>query len=99
MSSAVEELRHLLDRRIVVLDGAMGTMVQGLGLAGEDAWRGERLKNHAHSVKGCTDVLVLYGDEDDSPAPDGLDARSELGSGKRLKHREGLSHDFSPDRQ
>src|SRR3954469_5153228 len=59
MSSAVEELRHLLDRRIVVLDGAMGTMVQGLGLADEAAWRGEPLKNHATSVKGCTDVLVL----------------------------------------
>src|SRR5207245_2461965 len=59
MSSAVEELRHLLDRRIVVLDGAMGTMVQGLGLADEAVWRGERFKNHTHPLKGCNDLLVL----------------------------------------
>ncbi len=37
----------------------MGTMVQGLGLADEAAWRGERLKDHEMSVRGCTDVLVL----------------------------------------
>lgn len=54
-----EQLIDLLQRRIVVLDGAMGTMVQGLGLASEEAWRGETFANHSHSVKGCTDVLVL----------------------------------------
>ena len=57
--SSLEHLRDTLDRRIVVLDGAMGTMVQGLGLADEAAWRGERLKDHAMAVRGCTDVLVL----------------------------------------
>ncbi len=56
---SVDRLIAELDRRIVVLDGAMGTMVQGLGLADEAAWRGEALRDHALSVKGCTDVLVL----------------------------------------
>jgi 5-methyltetrahydrofolate--homocysteine methyltransferase len=55
----VDELRQLLTRRIVVLDGAMGTMVQGLGLSDEAQWRGERFAAHGHSVKGCTDLLVL----------------------------------------
>jgi 5-methyltetrahydrofolate--homocysteine methyltransferase len=60
MSAAtIDQLLELLDRRIVVLDGAMGTMVQGLGLADEAAWRGERFKHHAHSVKGCNDLLAL----------------------------------------
>src|SRR5512147_485852 len=57
--SSVDALRDLLDRRIVVLDGAMGTMVQGLGLADEAVWRGDRFKNHGHALKGCNDLLVL----------------------------------------
>src|ERR1043165_5585213 len=56
---SLEELRALLDRRIVVLDGAMGTMVQGLGLADEAVWRGDRFKNHGHALKGCNDLLAL----------------------------------------
>jgi 5-methyltetrahydrofolate--homocysteine methyltransferase len=58
MSSA-DRLAETLDRRIVVLDGAMGTSVQGLGLASEAAWRGDRFRDHPVSVKGCIDVLVL----------------------------------------
>ena len=57
--SSVDDLRELLNRRIVVLDGAMGTMVQGLGLSDEAVWRGERFKNHPVSVKGCNDLLVM----------------------------------------
>src|SRR5215469_12250021 len=56
--ASVDELLDLLDRRIVVLDGAMGTMVQGFGLD-EAAFRGERFRDHAHSLKGCNDVLVV----------------------------------------
>src|SRR5690242_21805487 len=59
LMSSTEALVDLLDRRIVVLDGAMGTMVQGLGLADEAVWRGERFKNHPVSVKGCNDLLVM----------------------------------------
>src|SRR4051812_38852322 len=57
--SSIETLRELLDRRIVVLDGAMGTMVQTLGLADEAIWRGERFRNHTHALKGCNDLLAL----------------------------------------
>ena len=57
--SSVDLLRDTLGRRIVVLDGAMGTSVQALGLADEAAWRGERFRDHPTSVKGCIDVLVL----------------------------------------
>ena len=57
--SSLDRLLDTLDRRIVVLDGAMGTMVQGLGLPDEAAWRGARLADHAMAVRGCTDVLVL----------------------------------------
>src|SRR4051812_515497 len=57
--SSVDELLDLLGRRIVVLDGAMGTMIQGLELKHEEIWRGERFANHPTSVKGCTDLLAL----------------------------------------
>jgi 5-methyltetrahydrofolate--homocysteine methyltransferase len=57
--SSVDRLEEALARRIVVLDGAMGTMIQGLGLADEAQWRGERFKNHGHSLKGCSDLLVV----------------------------------------
>src|SRR6476661_8574003 len=57
--SSIDALLDLLDRRIVVLDGAMGTMVQGFELADEALWRGERFADHPHPLKGCTDVLAL----------------------------------------
>jgi 5-methyltetrahydrofolate--homocysteine methyltransferase len=44
--------------RILVLDGAMGTMVQRYGLTEAD-FRGERWKDHAKDLKGNNDVLVL----------------------------------------
>jgi 5-methyltetrahydrofolate--homocysteine methyltransferase len=53
-----DELTELLERRIVVLDGAMGTMVQGFELD-EAAFRGDRFRDHAHSLKGCNDVLAM----------------------------------------
>ncbi|HEY6035444.1 MAG TPA: methionine synthase, partial [Kofleriaceae bacterium] len=56
---SVDELLDLLNRRIVVLDGAMGTMIQGLELKHEEMWRGDRFANHPTSVKGCTDLLAL----------------------------------------
>src|SRR5688572_29523899 len=57
--TSVETLVDLLDRRIVVLDGAMGTMIQGLGLADEAAWRGDRFADHQVPLKGCSDLLAL----------------------------------------
>ena len=51
-------LRSLLDRRILILDGAMGTMVHALGLY-EGGFRGERFATHHRDLKNCIDVLVL----------------------------------------
>jgi 5-methyltetrahydrofolate--homocysteine methyltransferase len=55
---STSELRDLLDRRIVVLDGAWGTMLQGAGLEPAD-YRMERLDNHPHDVTGDPDLLNL----------------------------------------
>lgn len=52
------ELRRLLKRRILVLDGAMGTMIQRYDLEEKD-FRGERFTNHNYSLKGNNDLLSL----------------------------------------
>jgi 5-methyltetrahydrofolate--homocysteine methyltransferase len=52
------ELEALLDQRILLLDGAMGTMIQGYRLD-EAGYRGECLAGHPHDVKGDNDLLVL----------------------------------------
>ena len=57
-TSAFGRLRALLDARVLVLDGAMGTMIQRYGL-GEADFRGERLADHGRDQKGNSDVLVL----------------------------------------
>jgi 5-methyltetrahydrofolate--homocysteine methyltransferase len=57
--ASLDRLRDTLERRIVLLDGAMGTSIQGLELKDEAAWRGERFRDHPTSVKGCLDLLVL----------------------------------------
>ncbi len=51
-------LERALAERIVLLDGGMGTMVQGYGLD-EAAYRGERFRDHPRDLKGCNDLLVL----------------------------------------
>src|SRR5512136_59859 len=51
-------LASLLERRILVLDGAMGTMVQRRGLAEAD-FRGARFADHPHDLNGDNDLLVL----------------------------------------
>ena len=52
------ELEPLLARRIVVLDGAMGTMIQSYGLTEAD-YRGERFADSAHDLRGNSDLLSL----------------------------------------
>jgi 5-methyltetrahydrofolate--homocysteine methyltransferase len=52
------ELRALLDRRILILDGAMGTMIQGHRL-GEADYRGARFRDWPSDLKGNNDLLVL----------------------------------------
>src|SRR6476646_6966854 len=51
-------LRSLLTDRILILDGAMGTMIQRRKLTEAD-FRGERFAKHPKDVKGDSDVLVL----------------------------------------
>jgi 5-methyltetrahydrofolate--homocysteine methyltransferase len=52
------QLRASLARRILILDGAMGTMIQSYGLEEKD-FRGDRLKDHPKELRGNNDILVL----------------------------------------
>jgi 5-methyltetrahydrofolate--homocysteine methyltransferase len=54
----IERLKRLLDERIVLLDGAMGTMVQQHRLD-ERGYRGERFGGHGRDLKGNNDILTL----------------------------------------
>lgn len=51
-------IKEILKERILVLDGAMGTMIQRHPLAEED-FKGERFKDHPHSLKGNNDLLSI----------------------------------------
>lgn len=51
-------LKEQLTKRIMFLDGGMGTIIQSLKLSEED-FRGERFKDHSHDLKGNNDILVL----------------------------------------
>lgn len=53
-----EQLYKALNERILVLDGAMGTMLQRYNFQEED-YRGERFKDWAYPVKGNNDLLSL----------------------------------------
>ncbi len=54
----MESIRQLLKDRILVLDGAMGTMIQQYQLQDED-YRGERFKDWPQDVKGNNDLLSI----------------------------------------
>lgn len=54
----MNDLRELLNERILVLDGAMGTMIQRYKLS-EGDYRGERFKNWHKDVKGNNDLLSI----------------------------------------
>ncbi|TVS11291.1 MAG: 5-methyltetrahydrofolate--homocysteine methyltransferase [Wenzhouxiangella sp.] len=54
----VAQLDAALSERILLLDGAMGTMIQAAGLA-EDDYRGRRFADHPDDLKGNNDLLVL----------------------------------------
>ncbi|MBU1397270.1 MAG: homocysteine S-methyltransferase family protein, partial [Gammaproteobacteria bacterium] len=56
--SRTDLLNSLLTQRILILDGAMGTMIQSYQL-GEADYRGERFADFAHDVKGNNDLLCL----------------------------------------
>ena len=54
----VEKMFAALNDRILLLDGAMGTMIQGEKLD-EDDFRGERFADHEDDLKGNNDLLTL----------------------------------------
>src|ERR1700675_2485264 len=58
MADTFHILNRLFRERILVLDGAMGTMIQSLKL-GEAEFRGARFKDHPKDLKGCNDLLSL----------------------------------------
>ena len=58
LAERAQALREALSKRIVVLDGAMGTMIQKHAL-GEAEYRGQRFADHSHDLKGANDILVL----------------------------------------
>jgi 5-methyltetrahydrofolate--homocysteine methyltransferase len=53
-----DTLDRLLTERVLILDGAMGTMIQRHTLTEAD-YRGARFADHPHDLKGNADVLVL----------------------------------------
>ncbi len=57
-SSSFNALRQLLEERVVILDGAMGTMIQKCKLSGKD-FRGDRFKEHPNDLKGNNDLLSI----------------------------------------
>jgi 5-methyltetrahydrofolate--homocysteine methyltransferase len=52
------DIRKELEKRILVIDGAMGTMIQRYELTEED-FRGERFRDHASDLKGNNDLLNI----------------------------------------
>lgn len=56
--STEQKLRDILNKRIMIIDGAMGTMIQRYKLTEAD-YRGERFKDWHLDVKGNNDMLVL----------------------------------------
>jgi 5-methyltetrahydrofolate--homocysteine methyltransferase len=58
MNNKTEQLKSLLKDRILVLDGAMGTMIQRYKLD-EAGYRGEQFKDHPQPLQGNNDLLSL----------------------------------------
>ena len=52
------DIREIMDKRILILDGAMGTMIQQVKL-GEEDFRGDLFKKHDGELKGNNDLLSL----------------------------------------
>ncbi len=52
------DIKNELEKRILIIDGAMGTMIQRYKLAEED-YRGERFKDWPSDLKGNNDLLSL----------------------------------------
>ena len=57
-TTAVKRLENLVAQRILILDGAMGTQIQQVGLD-EAAYRGTQFADHDGDLIGCNDLLCL----------------------------------------
>ena len=51
-------IKEKIKEKILVLDGAMGTMIQRYKLK-EDDYRGRKFSSHSYNLKGCNDLLNL----------------------------------------
>ena len=58
MNSTFEILTSMLEQRIVLLDGPRGTMIQKQKLS-EEAFRGDKFKDHSSDLKGNNDILNI----------------------------------------
>ncbi|MFO7671996.1 MAG: methionine synthase, partial [Bacteroidales bacterium] len=58
MKNKKPDIREILKERLLLLDGAMGTMIQRFNLSEED-YRGEKFKNHHSDLKGNNDLLSI----------------------------------------
>ena len=58
MRDTFQIISEILKERILVLDGAMGTMIQRYKFSEED-YRGERFKDYSHLLQGNNDLLSL----------------------------------------
>ncbi len=54
----IKDFCALLRERVLILDGAMGTMIQKYSLKETD-FRGDRFQNHPYRLSGCNDILCL----------------------------------------
>jgi 5-methyltetrahydrofolate--homocysteine methyltransferase len=57
-TARITRLHAALEQRILVLDGAMGTMIQRHGLT-EAQYRGERFRDYGRDLRGNNDLLSI----------------------------------------
>ncbi len=58
MKDPVKQIQDLISKRILLFDGAMGTMIQALKFEEKD-FRGEPFAKHDWPLKGCNDLLSV----------------------------------------
>ena len=58
MKAERADIREEIKKRVLVLDGAMGTLIQAYQLSEKD-FRGKLFENHPVDLKGCNDLLCL----------------------------------------
>jgi 5-methyltetrahydrofolate--homocysteine methyltransferase len=57
-SQSHNDIKEILRHRILILDGAMGTMIQRNKFQERD-YRGERFQNHPHDLRNNNEILSL----------------------------------------